>query len=208
MACHHQKTPKILLEVSRDHFAHCFCKFPTTGKSPWITSLLFVSSFPVTPLYTRYPEILLVNPGILWAYRRAASFALRIIPHIYRGSVHPQLIGCSAKYLPLLINVPKILCRLLLLKFLPACIMVSSICQVIIVDIPCHYHSDSIDSTCVRILAIISRFLLIYPSGSDVILDMSSFLVNQSLIDWPSNSIQHIHLFIRASASDPPILES
>jgi hypothetical protein len=89
----------------------------------------------------------------------------------------------------------------LLLKFLPACIMVSSICQVIIVGIHCHYHSDSIDSTCVRILAIISRFLLIYPSGSDVILDMSWFLVNQSLIDWPSNSIQHTRLL-----SEPPPL--
>ena len=81
---------------------------------------------------------------------------------------------------------------LLLLKFLPACIMVNSICLVVFVDIPCLYHFDPNDSVCAY--AHNHQVILInYLSGSDVILDMSWFLAIQTFIDCPTKPFLLIH---------------
>ena len=50
--------------------------------------------------------------------------------------------------------------------------------------------------------------LWIHSSDSDVIPDMSWISVNQTLIDCPSSSIQHTHLLIGASASNPSFRKS
>jgi hypothetical protein len=81
---------------------------------------------------------------------------------------------------------------LLLLKFLPARIMVNSICLVVFVDIPCLCHFEPIDSMCAyaRSHQVIR---LNYLSGSDVLPDMSWFSAIQTFIDCPTKSFQLIH---------------
>ena len=65
-----------------------------------------------------------------------------IIPHIYRGFVHPQLFMCFTNVFETLFNLPKILSNLLLWKVLPGCIMVNSICIAIFIKILCGFHSE------------------------------------------------------------------
>jgi hypothetical protein len=103
-----------------------------------------------------------------------------------------QLFIYSTKFFEMLFDLPKILYSLFLLKFLPACIMVNTICRVVFVDIPCHCHFEPNDSMCVN--ARNHQLILInYLSGSDVITDMSWFSANQTLINYAPKSIQLTH---------------
>ena len=207
MACHHQKTPKILLEVSRDHYAHCFCKFPTTGKSPWITSLPFVPSFPVTPLYTRYPEILLVNPWIPWAYCRAAPFALRIIPHITGDPFIPSC-SCASRNTSYCYPISQKSSAAYCFKdfsYLLALWLVPHVKQSswypLSLSFWFHWFNMCANTRNHQSFPTNLSFRLRRHSGYELVL-------GKSILDWPSNSSHHTRLFIRASASDPPILES
>ena len=85
--------------------------------------------------------------------------SLWITAHNCRSYIHPQLLKCFTKYFVLLIDLPIILCNLLLLKLLTACTMANSICPVIFVDILCHYHLESPDLIHLRMLTIINPFL-------------------------------------------------
>jgi len=67
----------------------------------------------------------------------AAEIQLWIIPHTYRGFVHPQLIMCFTKLFEMLSDLSRILYSLWLLKFLSACIMVNSKCLALFIDILC-----------------------------------------------------------------------
>jgi hypothetical protein len=77
----------------------------------------------------------------------------------------------------------------LLLKFLPACIMVNSICLVVFIDIPCLCHFEPNDSICAYARDH-QDILLHYLSGLDVFPIMILFSAIQTFIDCPSKSIQ------------------
>jgi hypothetical protein len=59
-----------------------------------------------------------------------------------------QLFMCLEKSFEMPFDFSKILCSLLLLKFLPAGIMVNSICLVVFIDIPCLCHFEPNDAMC------------------------------------------------------------
>lgn len=123
-----------------------------------------------------------------------------IIPHNYRGFVHPQLFMYFTKVVEIPFDLPKILSSLLLLKFLFACIMVNPIFLAISVDIPCHYHSSPLIQYVANACNPQSD-PSIHPPGSDVTPNMNLFLSNQTLIDCRYVSIQINYILIRASAS-------
>jgi hypothetical protein len=87
----------------------------------------------------------------------------------------------------MLFDLPKILCSLLLLKFLPACIMVNSILLVVFGGTPWLCHFEPNDSMCAH-----ARdhqvILLDYFSDSDVLPDMSWFSAIQTIIDCATKS--------------------
>ena len=84
-----------------------------------------------------------------------------IIPHPYWGFVHPQLFRCFAKFFEMPFDLPKSSVAYCSWSSLPACIMVTSICQAIFIKILCDRHSDPVDSTCVWVHTIISYSLKI-----------------------------------------------
>jgi hypothetical protein len=94
---------------------------------------------------------------------------------------------CLTKSFEMPFNFPKILFSLLPLEFLPACIMVNTICLVVFVGTPWLCHFEPNDSMCAH-----ARdhqvILLNYFSDSDVLPDMSWFSAIQTVIDCPTKS--------------------
>jgi hypothetical protein len=117
---------------------------------------------------------------------------LRLIPHILPRIRSSQLFMCLEKSFEMPFDFSKILCSLLLLKFLPAGIMVNSICLVVFIDIPCLCHFKPNDSMCAYARDY-QDILLNYLSDSDVLPDMSWFLTIQFFIDCPP---KHFNLSI------------
>ena len=99
---------------------------------------------------------------------------------------------CFAKDFEIPFNLSKILSRLLLLKFLLACIMVNPISLVILLA-----------SFAIIIVSLLIQYVevarnpqsnpRIHPSGSDVILNRSWFSTNQIAVDCTPKAIQLIH---------------
>ena len=119
----------------------------------------FIQCFPVDLVITRYPEILSIVPRILCAYCLAVLCHIKY-PYgkflaLTENLLIPSCSCVSQKVFEIPFGLPKILSSLLLLKFLPACIMVNSICLAIFLKILCDSHFDPIDSTGVHMHATI-----------------------------------------------------
>jgi hypothetical protein len=116
------------------------------------------------------------------------------------------IMGFTTSY-PLSNDLPKILCTLLPMKFLPACLMVNSICLVIPDNIPLP----------ITILNPLNQYAAnirhhppiprIRPSGSFTIPDMSWFSVNHVLIDCPTKHVQITHPFAQVNRLSLLVLE-
>jgi hypothetical protein len=117
---------------------------------------------------------------------------LRLNPHSCRGSVHPNCSCVSQNFFGMLIDLSKILCSLLLLGFLSACIMVNSICLVVFFGTPWLCHFEPNDAMCANARCH-QVILLNYFSDSDVLPDMSWFSAIQFFIDCPP---KHFNLSI------------
>ena len=113
--------------------------------------LSFSWSFLVALVVTRCLELFSVVPRILWVYCLAVLFRMKTLmvfsSHLSRIR-SSQLFMCLTKFFGILFDLSKILCSLLFLKFLPACIMVNSIWLVVLDNIPCLSHFEPIDSIC------------------------------------------------------------
>jgi hypothetical protein len=112
----------------------------------------------------------------------------------------PQLFKCLTKFYGMLFDLPKITYSLLLLKFLPACIMVNSILLVVFVGTPWPCHFEPNDAMCANARCH-QVILLNYLSDSDVLPDMSWFSTIQFLLIVLLSLSTYLSL-IRASASD------
>ena len=114
--------------------------------------LSFSGPFLVALVVTRFLEIFAVVPKILGVYCLAVLFRMKTLTgfssHLSR-ICSSRLFVCLTKFFGIHFNFSKILCSLLFLKFLPACIMVNSICLVVLDNIPCLSHFEPIDSICV-----------------------------------------------------------
>jgi hypothetical protein len=151
--------------------------------------LSFSRSFLVALVVTRCLEIFSVVPRILWVT------ALQFFPHknLTVISSHlsrirsSQLLMCLTKSFEMLFDLPKILCSPLLLNFLPAGIMVNSICLVVFIDIPCLCHFKPNDSMCAYARDH-QDILLNYLSDSDVLPDMSWFSTIRTFNDCLAKS--------------------
>ena len=133
-------------------------QFPTTDKSPWITTppcRLHLHSQLIL-LFYKMPQNALRYSGNPLCLLPCSFFRTADNSSHSPGIRHPQLFMCFPKYFEILSDLPRILCNLLLWKFLRTCIMVNSIRLVIFVDIPCHCHFESLDSICMRMPPIIS----------------------------------------------------
>jgi hypothetical protein len=166
-------------------------EIPATDISLWMTTctchsyghssslLLLQDASNYSPLFRKFFELL-----------PCSSFRMKTLAVIssHLSRIHSsQLLMCSTKSLEMLFDLPKILCSLLLLKFLPACIMVNSICLVVFVVIPCLCHFKPMDSICAYARDH-QDILLNYLSGSDIIPDMNWFSVIQFFIECPTKS--------------------
>ena len=113
--------------------------------------LPFSWSFLVALVVTRCLEIFSIVLRILWVYCLAVLFLVKTLTVIssHLSRIHAsQLFMCLTKFFWILFDLSKILCSMLLLKFLPACIMVNSIWLVVFINIPCLSHFEPIDSMC------------------------------------------------------------
>ena len=152
----HQKIPKTLSDDSPRPWCPLLLQFPTTDKSWWVTSYTcrtyIHSSYSLVPSdISKYSSIFreYLAPTALQSY--VARIHLRTIHHTYLGFVHPLLFMWFTIYFEMISDLSKILCSLLLLRFLlPACIMVNSICLAVFIDVLCHYHFESLDSICCK----------------------------------------------------------
>ena len=126
---------------------HCHRYIPMDICMP----LSFSWSFLVALVVTRCLEIFSVVLRILWVYCLAVLSRMKTLTVIslqlsrIRSS---QLFICLTKFLGILFDLSEIFCSQLLLKFLPAWIMVNSIWLVVFVNILCLSHFDPIDSIC------------------------------------------------------------
>jgi hypothetical protein len=127
---------------------------------------------------------------ILWVYCLAGLFRMKtlavISSHLSRIR-SSQLLMCLTKSFECLFDLPKILCSLLLLKFLPACIMVNSILLVVFVGTPWLCHFEPNDAMCANARChqvILLNCLL----DSDVLPDMSWFSTIRAFNDCLAKS--------------------
>jgi len=147
-----------ILRISLDIFPRPLCSSPSqstvTDISLWVSactchSLDHSSSLLLLQDASRYSllsresfEFTVLQFYFAWKPLRFFS------PHLSRIR-SSQLFMCLTKFFGILFDLSKILCSLLFLKFLPACIMVNSIWLVVLDNIPCLSHFEPIDSICV-----------------------------------------------------------
>jgi hypothetical protein len=99
----HQK----ILRISLDNFSRPLRSSPYNFVSPtspygWLLTLVIHTIIPRRSCYYKMPRNTLHFPRILWVYCLAVLSAwktLRLIPHIYRGSVYPDCSCVSQKFL-------------------------------------------------------------------------------------------------------------
>jgi hypothetical protein len=159
-------------------------QFTTTDISRWISAytchshdhssslLLLQGASKYYPLFRKFLELLPCNSFLMKNLTDNSS-------HLSRIRSFPLLM-CLTKSFEMPFDPPKILCSLLLLKFLPAYIMVNSICLVAFFDIPCLVIL-SLMIQCVLMHAIIRlsflklSFRLRRPPGHELVLGNSKF---------------------------------
>ena len=121
--------------------------------------LPFLLLFPDDLVITRYLEILSIIPRIFCAYYLAVPCHLNTPTDNFLplSSIRSsQLFMCFAMVFEILFDPPKILSSLLLCNTCLLALWMLSICLAIFVSILRHRHFDPIDSTLVRMHAIIS----------------------------------------------------
>ena len=107
-----------------------YWKLHTLVVHNFISNLIFLLQD--TLKYFGYSE----NPLCLLPCSSSSSWIpLRIIPRTYRLSAHPQLFRCFAKFFEMPLALPKSSVAYCSWSSLPACIMVTSICQAIFIKI-------------------------------------------------------------------------
>ena len=147
-----QKILQILLDVSRDPVPTAL-QFLTTD-NPLNNILAACTFIPSCSCCYKIPLALSVVPRILVPSALHLLFALRIIN--LTGVRSSPVVHLLSKYLKSLSDLSKSSVAYCSWFSLPACIRINSICLAKFVKILCGCHSVPMNSTCVRILAIIN----------------------------------------------------
>ena len=155
------KDSKDTLWCSLETLCLLLLQFPTTEISLWINTYTCRSYF--------YSQLILLLQDTLKSFLLSREYfvptalqflatwiSLWIISYPYRVSIHPQLFMCFTMVFEILFDPPKILSSLLLCNTCLLALWMLSICLTIFICILRHHQFDPIDSTWVRMHAIIS----------------------------------------------------